>query len=248
MLKRTMAVAWFNEIANLPSVRPWLGHPDLGVLDLKGWVENASNICLIGPEGGFIGVSLNDGRYDVHSLFAPDHQGTIEAMREAARYFFLETECTELVTQVPISNVAALGLTKLAGFQFAFERPDAFVNAEGIPEVMRYWSLPLARWILRGEMIPEGQSFHEQLERAKAATGSPLAVHADDPAHNAMVGAVVQMARHGQVVKGIRTYNQWARVAGYQECVVLSEAPPIVDIHDAMVSLHRGEIEVLLCR
>ena len=104
-------------------------------------------------------------------------------------------------------------------------------------------------WMVSPQNEQAGQDFHELLEEAKTHADSPLPTHDDDPAHDRAVGAAVMMCQRGQARKGVVLYNVWAAAAGYEQVKLLSEAPPVVDILDAIVGLNNaGELEVLSCR
>lgn len=248
-LKRSLDPAPFNEIANHPEVRPWLGGAD-GPLDLSAVVCNPSNVCFLSEVGGFIAHKLMDARYEVHSLFLPEGRGglAIECAREGLAFMFCATDCTELVTKCPDGNGAALGLARLSGFQEQFRRERAW--ASGADRVgVSYQALSLQRWIARdAECLAGGHWFHEKLTAAKGFAGSELPVHDDDDAHDRFVGASVRMVLAGNPRKAVWSYNRWAVFAGYAPISLLSEAPPVIDVMDAVVAPHGDDMEVLLCR
>ena len=248
-LKRSFDPAPFNEVANHQDVRPWLGGGD-GPLDLSGLVSNPANFCFLSEVGGFIAHKLGEGRYEVHSLFKPEGRGgfAIQCAREGMAFMFLATDCSELVTKCPDGNGAALGLARIGGFQEQFRRERCWTF--GVETVgVSYQALPLQRWLMRdGECLKRGQWFHDKLEAAKRDVGSGLVVHEDDEAHDRYVGASVGMVLAGNPRKAVWAYNRWAVFAGYAPITLLSEAPPVIDVVDAVVAPNGGDMEVLLCR
>lgn len=248
-LRRSLDASKFNEIANHPDVRPWLGGQ--GPLDVAPIVLSTSNVSLLSDGGGFICHNIGDGRYEVHSLFLPDArgEGAIEAMREGLRYLFCATDCVEIVTKCPDGNRAALGLARAAGFQEIFRREHAWIGEDGLAGVS-YQSISFDRWLSRDpEVERKGAWFHDKLERAKHETGSDRVIHEDEACHDRAVGAAVLMVLSGNPRKAVWSYNRWAVFAGYAPISLLSETPIVVDVVDAIVApTPEGDMEVLLCR
>lgn len=248
-LRRTFDPKRFNEIANHGDVRPWLGGGD-GPLDLSALVGNPANVALMGEHGGFIGHKIDQGLYEVHSLFLPEGRGenALECMREGARFMFCATDCAELITKCPDENRGALGLARSAGFQEMFRREQAWRHGGGLVGCS-YQNLTLNRWRGRDPKIEGvGHWFHEKLTAAKRAQGSDLPVHDDDPAHDRAVGASVLMVLAGNPRKAVWSYNRWAMFAGYAPIELVSEAPVVLDVVDAVVTPNGFDMEVLLCR
>lgn len=240
-----MDANFLNEVANRPDVRPMLG--GLGVLDLGPSLADPRNVALENDHGGFLFVNLGAGRYDLHTLFLPEGRGRplLEAASVAARHMFTSTDCVELVTRCPEPNRAADLMVRRCGFRPIFERPGAWEDGSAI----RYFWLAFEDWRAIDPLIAaEGRAFHHLIERAKHVAGSRSPTHPDDPAHDRAAGAASLMAKAGQPRKAVLTYNRWAELAGYAPIVLLSEAPPIIDIQDAVLGLSDGELEVLLCR
>lgn len=247
VVARTLSARNLNAVANHADVRPWLGGD--GPLDLTALVENPFNFAFETAHGGFIGVAQSATRYEVHSLFLPEGRGAeaIGAMRSAAAYMFSATPCQELVTKVPQTNPAAAAMAKRAGFESAFMRSIPWSNDERVP--VEFLGLSLERWAMRSTITAErGAWFHECLSATKAAVGSTLAVHDDDPVHDAMVGAAILMAAAGNGAKAVVVYNAWARFAGYAPITLVSEHPTVIDLQDAVVEASPTEMEILLCR
>ena len=248
MIRRSFDAARFNEIANHESVRPWLGGE--GELDLAGIVSNPANVALLGDHGGFVNHNLGEGRYEVHSLFLPEGRGSvaIEAMRRGMEYMFTATDCVELVTKCPDGNRAALGIARVGGIEEQFRREAAW-SFNGDLVGVSYRAISLAKWISRApECLVRGQWFHKKLEAAKVNSGSNLVAHEDDEAHDRAVGASVLMALAGNARKSVWAYNRWAIFAGYQPIMLLSDAPILIDVVDAIVSPKADDMEILLCR
>lgn len=247
-MTRTMHASRLNTVANHPDVRPWLGGK--GELDLSLTLADPQNVSLVTDSGGFICLRKDVGLYDVHSLFFPDRpkRETVQAMRDGLAFMFAETDCVELVTQVPSNNPAAAGLAALGHFTPRFTQASVWPVPDGALDVT-WFGLDLWTWAMRAhEPLNAGHAFHAQLEAAKLATGSALDTHADDETHDRIAGATYLMALAGNAVKAVTFYNRWAVVAGYVPITLVSLQPVILDIGDAVMSMRKGELQVLLCR
>jgi len=249
-VQRTFSADFFNSVANTPGVREFLGQGD-DQLDLEPIIKSPSNFCFQAEGGGFVCHQHEPGIYEVHSMFLPEARGTgvAHAMRDSMAYMFLQTDCVELVTRVPETNRAAKVLARIGGFKEKFSRKHAW-PAPGGPSAVSYQGLSLLSWTLAAAaMADEGEGFHNELLRLKESQGSELVAHDDDPVHDAVVGATIKMVKLGNAVKGVQTYNRWARLAGYEPVKLLSTHPAVVDLHDAVVSFRApDQMEFLLCR
>lgn len=244
---RTFDASIFNEVANIPSVRKVLGG-GMDALDYTTALNNPRNCAFRNEEGGFICANIYGSTYEVHTFFSPRNgadQKEIEAlMLRSELYMFARTDCQELVTRVPDGNRWADALANKFGFR-DIGRQQNWMDGKGA--MMKRKSLE--DWA-RGapETFRAGREFHETLERAKREAGSGLPTHVDDPLHDSVVGAAMLMAKGRQLIKGISFYNYWAVMAGYRPVVVLSEHPAVVDVHDAIIGIEDGKMEVLTCR
>jgi hypothetical protein len=237
-VRRTLDAAGFNKIANHPEVRPWIGGE--GEIDLTDTIADLRNHALQIDGGGFLLLARDQGVYEVHSLFLPEaRRRSLAAMRSGMEYMFVETDAFRLVTQVPDSHRAAAALALRGGFKewFRLEHsalgPSSFVSVE------------LDGWIQgHSAFDAAGDWFHDKLREAK---GTDL--HADDAAHTRAVGAAVRMIFAGNAGKGVAAYNRWAVCAGYAPVQILSAAPLVVDVVDAVVQIGEdGDMAILSVR
>jgi len=243
-IERSFDANFFNEICNLPEVRPWLGGD--GPIDVSPVVTNPLNYALRAEHGGFILECVGPGIYTVHSQFAAKGRGsTVAAMRAGFDFMFCRTDCMRIQTQIPDNNAPARNLAAAGGFRPWFRKEhDSRLGPS------QWGALDVQDWIGSEAALEEdGRRFHDLLESAKAASGSELPTHDYEPAHERAVGAAVRMCTHGQARKGIMLYNLWARAAGYAPVVLLSDAPPVVDALDGVVAMKEGgAMEVVECR
>lgn len=248
-IRRTLDPSFLNEVANHAEVRPWLGG-DGAQVDLTPLVSNPNNFAFVGDHGGFIAHKQGDGVYEVHSLFRPEGRGehVLEAAREAQRFMFAATDCTELRTKCPDGNAAALGLCRAGGFQSLFRR-ERFWPHDGQLVGASFHNLTIQRWIARDdEVVALGHWFHEKLTTTKVDSGSERVIHEDDEVHDRYVGASVLMIKSGNPRKAVWSYNRWAAFAGYAPIKLLSDAPVLIDVVDAVISPKGDDMEILLCR
>lgn len=250
MIRRTMDAGLLNRVSNHPDVRPWLGGE--GAVDWTHVLHDPRNVALVTDEGGWVFLALGDGRYEVHSQLAPGGRGDEgwRAVRDAVRFMFTATDCMDIVSKLPDGNLGAKGMARAMGFQEVFRREACWRDPSGEMVGVAHVSLAFDRWRARDETLAvEGALFHDLLEAAKVEAGSALPVHPDDEAHDRAVGASLLMLKASNPRKAVRTYNAWASFAGYAPIILMSEHPVVVDVRDAIVSLHGGgELEVLLCR
>ena len=244
-MKRTLDATFLNRVANDESVRPTIGGS--GDVDLSSVIADPGNFAFVSDHGGFILAYDEPGRYGLHTLFLPEGRGAnvLASAKDAFRYMFTRTDCVEIVTKVAGSNRPADLMARRAGFSPIFIRQGIWPDGSDVT----FFAMTLDAWRASDPGLAEvGHDFHEMLAAAKRATGSELPTHPDDDAHDRAAGAAALMASAGQARKAVWTYNRWARLAGYQTIEVLSEAPPIIDVRDALVTVANGELEVLSCR
>jgi len=248
-VSREYSAERINVVVNHPDVRPWVGGE--GRLDLSQAVADQNNVLLmVGEGGGFLLVQQEPGIYEAHSQFVPSHrgEGVLQASADASHYMFTRTDCVEIRTRVPAGNVAAAALARRMGWEFQFERANAWQTPDGLSAV-RYYAKTINQWANTApRLIETGQWFHEKLEAAKIAAGSAMPVHDDDEVHDRYVGATVEMIAAGQVAKGLGFYRRWAPFAGYAPIFVAAENPLVLDIGDALLAVRNSDFEVILCR
>lgn len=241
---RTMDATRLNEIANEPTVRPWLGGSE--ALDLTNIVENPANYCFLTDEqdGAYVLHNLHPGLYEAHTLALPSARGRpmLRCMRDGFATMFLTTDAIEIVTKVPDGNEAASRWADTAGFRETFRR-EAFFPLMNELVGASFRSLSYGDWVFRHpENLRIGRAFHAQIEAHVPDN------HPDDDTHNYAVGAALCGALAGNVVKSINLYNRWASVAGYGQATIVSVNPPVVDIGTALLELTSGLLSVLKVR
>lgn len=240
MIERTLDAAFFNHIANLPEVRPYIAPGD-DPLDLGPVISNPANFALRTEHGGFILIGHGAGFYSVHTQFAAEGRGAhaVEAMRAGLDFMFTRTDCMGIHSHCPDSNPPAMRLAMIGGAKPWFRNE---MEPNFGPGMAVRWDL--LDWIVsNADLEREGREFHAVAKAWADANGYPD--HPDDPIHDRAVGASVRMARNGQVRKGVLSYNLWALSAGYPPAMFLNDDPPTIDAGLGMVVSMRpdGQME-----
>jgi hypothetical protein len=245
MMQRTLDPAAFNRIANDPAVRSWLGGD--GIADLTDMVSEPTNVALMSEAGGFVCVNHGAGRYEVHSLFSPKRskQAAIRAMRDGLAYMFTLTPCIELLTKVPIDNLAAKGLARLAGFSLQFERLVTWTTDS--KKLTAFYSLTIDKWALFSQEAKSmGKWFHGCV--GSLLTNKQHPVYSEDSGYLAMIGSAIGMLQAGFPWKATLSYNRWALWTGRETVVVENECPLVVSLDGLMIKIMHSHIEVLSCQ
>jgi hypothetical protein len=220
---RTFDARFLNEVANHPDVRPWLLGE--GPLDLTETLLDPRNIGLVFGGGGWLLHWQEPGVYEAHSLFIPGSNAAT-LLKDGLRFLFTETDCLKIVTKVPDDNPRAKGLARAAGFREIFRAGKVSCQ-----------ELTFDRWKTMDDVIAEkGHWFQDRLGKMT-----------QEDSHARALGSAVLMCLANNAVKGVFTYNAWARLAGYQQIDLLSMTPPVIDVKDAIVQIRNGDMEVMFC-
>lgn len=121
ILTRTFDAERVNAVINDPSVRPFVGDPDLGDLDVSDAVKNEMNLAMMGEHGGFLLTWSCPRVYEVHTFITKGGRG-LWARKAAAETIAYAKRCgaTRLWTKISPDqpNVEAfaveLGMTACA--------------------------------------------------------------------------------------------------------------------------------------
>lgn len=240
-VRRTIDRDYINSIVNASEVLPWVKLPDQDFLDISELIDD-KNIVLAFDGGCFIFVYHEPGLYEVHSQALKNARGktTLLAARAAAKELFLTTECVEIVTKVPVNNLAAKGLTLAMHFSMLFSR-KSWPTVDGMIDC-GYYGLKIDEWIKTHDFpLRLGRWFHNRLQRLKEHN------HEDEEIHDRYVGASLGMALSGQPHKAEWLYNRWARFAGYETVELLNLNPLVIDIREAIVQIDT-DLRILKCR
>lgn len=250
-VSRSYSADAINAVVNHPEVRPHVGAPGGGYLDLSSEVANHSNVLLMGEGGGVILHQQELGVYELHTNFLPEHRGaaTYKAMSDAFYWMFTRTPCVEILTKCPKSNPGTAAMARRLGFVLDFERENAWAEASGEHTPIEYFALRYPDWVRKAPLLPEiGSWFHDHLESEKKRLGILLPGHADDAAHDRHVGSAMAMIFGGQIPKGVALYNRWAAFSGYRPVSIVHMRPPLIDMGDCLLHIKHETLEVIPCQ
>lgn len=237
-----------NAILNHPIVRPWVADAANGTLDLGPQVADRNNILLLGLYGGCLFFPIMPGVYEVHSMCLPEGRGAwMKGCVEAVlQWMFTRSNAWEIVTRVPHGHLGARALTIGAGFKVEFTRDDqCLFRGKHVP--VDIYRLGIHDWVENSDWARDlGAIFHDQLHAEAARLGITAPAHDDDPQHNKVAGASVEMARNGQVVKAILLYSRWAFLARHSPISLISQDPPVIGMDIGKLHIKPNGIEVVL--
>lgn len=240
MIERTFDASFINEVANDPSVRPYIAD-ETGTIDLSPQVEDRDNVCLIGKHGAFVCFKYFEGYYEVHTMVLQRGRGAWarEFAIAGAHYMFTRTPCLEILTRVPERHKAARQLTEFMDFIL---RPiDSECKWNGMQMQCDVYSLTIQDWSLRPNelLVERGVEFHRWLNE-QVKEGVP---HADSYWHNKIVGTCLEMIDGGQVAKAVAWYNRCALAARHETIELLSMEPLRVRFDAGVLTKIDGEIQ-----
>lgn len=247
IVSRSFDAARFNEIHNHPDVRPWIANDVDGEVNLTPLIEDRRNILLLGEHGGCLFLYLQPGVYEVHTAVLPEGRGPwMRALSEAvAWYIFTATNAYEVVTRVPAGHLAAKAAADAQGFRYQFTRQGG-TRFRNRTVDLRVYSIFLQDWIATAPWLDDrGQWVHERMHAEAKRLGITGKPHSRDDNQNRFVGAVYEMARQGQTVKGVLVYNRWAAVCRQPPIKLVSDDPPTIGFDIGLMQLHGDEIEVI---
>jgi hypothetical protein len=241
IVSRQTSSTRINAILNHPDVLPWVSK-DGAPLDLGPIIEHPDVFAIYGEYGGQVYHRLQPGLFEAHSAALPQGRGTwmVEATHQSLKWLFTHTEAVEIVTRVPVGNVAAKGLARAIHGAHDCTLRGAWVK-DGQPLDCDIYSLTIQGWMKSSPLLPaEGRRFHDRLEAEFARLGISELAHPDDETHDRVVGAAFSMCLGGQPQKACVFYNRTASLAGWQQISVISLNPLVVDIGSAILVM-RGD-------
>lgn len=241
---REMDASVVNAVLNDPEVRPWIADVAEGEIDISAQIAKPNVAFLMGDFGGVMLHNFMSGIYEVHTFVSPQGRGAwaLGMIRAAQHWLFTKTDAFEVLTRIPETHRAALGLTIKAGMRHEFTRPDGVkINGEILP--VDVYSLTLQDWIKKAPGLAErGEVFHEWLNEQAAHAGH-VQPHDHDPNHNRYVGATLEMFLGGQPMKGVLSYNRWAVLSRHAPIALASLEPPTIRMDIGQIRLSDGNLE-----
>lgn len=226
-----------NEIANHPSVYPWLRGWLTDKVDLSAAAANPDNVCLVGMHGAICFAMLQPGLYDVHSMCLPAGRGRwmLGFARACLHVMFVSTPAVELLTRVPDGNLPARALCRRTGWTLEFHNPRGWIRGLD-PIGADIFGLRIQDWMREADgLVQRGHDFHVKLSAEFARHYKSEATHPDDENHDRAVGMAFEMCLAKQAAKAQIFYSRWASMSDYLPFVVINLDPLTIDIQSAIL-------------
>ena len=139
MLERTQDVDRINEVVNHPSVRPSIGAPEIGEVDVSALVTAPEHWFLMGEHGGFmLGWSAPDVR-EIHTFILPEGRGKWAAQARNEMLAYARKHGTKLLwTKISLDARHVEHFARQGGMQLTEE----VIETLGVP--YRIYRLELA--------------------------------------------------------------------------------------------------------
>lgn len=246
MLWREFHPDRINAVLNDPHVRPDIAESVSGVVDIAAAVENPQNVLLMGEFGGCFFVKLFGGIFEVHTQTTTQGRGAWVAdfARAAGDWMYTQTDAFEIVTRIPAHHRAAKALAIHAGMRYEFTEPMGCTWREEKQDIECY-SFRLQDWLSSCESFEDqGREFHDFLHREALRLGVTEHGHDDQPTHNRIVGACLEMAKHGQAGKGVAVYNRWALMARHATIQLLALDPLSIRFDLGILHVDGGKMRI----
>lgn len=127
MLGRVHDAALVNAIVNHPEVRPYVGAPEIGNLDVSELIARPEHWFLMGPHGGFmLAWSAPDVR-EVHTFILPEGRGRwAEDARAAMIDYAREHGVKMLWTKIFEGDRHVIRYARQGGMQFTGDVLETF--------------------------------------------------------------------------------------------------------------------------
>jgi hypothetical protein len=250
MIERASSADLFNSFLNDPYVRPDVATDELGTLDISTVMADPRNVVLQGEHGGFVFVQIVPGVYEVHTVTLKSGRGqwAVDVAHAASRYLFTQTDAFEITTRIPRKHLGARTLALNAGMMLDFSVPDG-CRWRGIAQPIDIYSFRIQDWIKDADdCVDTGRWFHGRLLEEARRIGVTDNPHPNDDVHNRYVGACMEMAFAGQVIKAVNFYNRWALCARHPAIQLLALDPPTIKMDIGILRIVGNDIEVSQCQ
>src|ERR1700685_1917170 len=205
MLWREFHPDRINAILNDPLVRPDISETVTGHMDIASAVGNPNNVLLMGEYGAVFFFKLMSGIYECHTQCLKPGRGAwiADFVHAAGDWMYTRTDAFEIVTRIPAKHNRARALAIHAGMRYEFTELDGCIWREEKQDIDCY-SYRLQDWLASCDSFEErGQEFHRFLHSEAERLGVREKGHEDQPTHNRIVGACLEMAKQGHAAKAV---------------------------------------------
>ena len=163
-----------------------------GPIDCTILLESGG-FSVVGDGCGWLFNKIGNCTYETHTAILPEKRGalTLKKTRECSNHVFLQTDCMEVFTRCPATNIPAIKLTKMMGFTELYTAKGAFGGVDLI-----VYSLPLSHWAARAKDFRE--------------IGRELLDDTSDELRNQYHGIAAAMQAAGRPEKARHVYSIWA--------------------------------------
>lgn len=127
MLVRSHDAARINAVVNHPEVRPHVGAPDAGDLDVTDLVERPEHWFLMGDHGGFMLSWSAPGVREVHTFVLPEGRGKWAEDARSAMLDYARKNGTEMLwTKIAEDDRHVIRYARQGGMQFTGDVLETF--------------------------------------------------------------------------------------------------------------------------
>lgn len=139
-----------SEVANDPSIHPWVCGSTEEPLSFVEAVKDRNNVFLFGDHGGFCFRNMDGQVFDAHSMVLPSGRGewALNAAEEALDWVFIRTQAQEVTMSVPKGNLAVRALVKRLNALFLGTIEDGW-HFRGKTVPVDVYSVMKVDWICR---------------------------------------------------------------------------------------------------
>jgi len=232
-----------NEVANHPSVYPWVKGRTIGRLDLSEPVANPANVLLMGEHGGMFFMHLQPGLYEAHILVLPGGRGewAERLVHSCLHWMFCRTDAVEIMARCPRGNVAVKALARGTGWNYEFAANNAWV-ANGRPVSADIYAMRIQDWIRQSPiLLKRGAWFRRDLVKKIAMYGDIGFEDGPDEFQDRHIGMAYDMLCGGQPEKAVLFYNRAALLSDYLPFTVVSLAPTTINIGGALIIVRQDD-------
>lgn len=127
MLARSHDVERINAVVNDPQVRPHVGAPDYGDLDVSAAVANSDHWFLMGEHGGFMLEYVDPDAREVHTFILPSGRGKWANDARQAMLGYAKTNGAKVLwTKISPSDKHVIRYALQGGMQFTGDVVELF--------------------------------------------------------------------------------------------------------------------------
>lgn len=249
---RDPGAAVINRIVNNPEVRPFIGVPEMGEVDMSTLVGNPRNCNLIGEHGGMLAVQHLNGIYEIHTHVLKSGRGAwaIGMVKAALHHLFTRENAVEVLTKVPKGNIAARAMVRVFGGTYEATIPAGWNSATGEPIDADVYARTIQEWARSApELVTRGAWVMDRIRKGVSAISgmsSPPVPKVDLTGESLAFGLLYEMIIGGQFEKAGFFFNRWASYRGAMPVSFLTVDPVTLTFGPLMVIVRGGDVWVPL--